>query len=138
MFTNLENLKKLNARVVSLLKRRITLIEQIELAKEEDATAREKLLDMSLPPEQFTKFSNEARAAQRRRANLEDKLIDLEETIKEVAIEMQDEADSINHDARANNFPDALEAAEEVELAKEVPADPVAELDKLAEEEAAA
>lgn len=137
MFTKLENLKKLNARVVSLLKRRITLRDQITLAKEEDAAAREKLLDMDLPPEQFTKFSNEARAAQRRRANLEDKLIDLEEAIKEDALEMQDETDSIAHSTRANSFPDALEAPEEVELAEEVPANSVAGADKLAEEEAA-
>jgi predicted nucleic acid-binding Zn-ribbon protein len=136
MFAQLENLKKLNTRVVSLLKRRITLLEQIEMAKEEDSAARAKLLDMSLPPEDFTKFSNEARSAQRRRANLEDKLIDLEESVKDVTTEMYSTTDDLFADTQENNFPNSLETTE-VELTEaDVPADAetTAELD---EEEAA-
>lgn len=115
MFAQLETLKKLNAKVVSLLKRRITILEQVELAVKDDAAAREKLTDMSLPPEDFTRYSSEARSAQRRRANLHDKMIDIEEAVQECYAEM---TDALN-DAKASEYPLSL-ATEVIELADEV------------------
>lgn len=113
MFTQLETLKKLNQKTVSLLKRRLTLQEQIEVARADDTKAREQLVDMDLPPEKFTEYSNAARAAQRRRANLEDKLIDLEESATDILMEMRELADGLLE----ATFPDSLEAeTEEVEL----------------------
>lgn len=105
MFAQLETLKKLNAKVVSLLKRRITILEQIELAVKDDAAAREKLTDMNLSTEDFTKYSNEARSAQRRRANLHDKMIDIEDAVQSLYAEM---TDALN-DAKAADYPTALE-----------------------------
>lgn len=111
MFAQLETLKKLNAKVVSLLKRRITILEQIELAVKDDAAAREKLTDMNLSTEDFTKYSNEARSAQRRRANLHDKMIDIEDAVQSLYAEM---TDALN-DVKAADYPTALEV-EVVEL----------------------
>lgn len=111
MFAQLETLKKLNAKVVSLLKRRITILEQIELAVKDDAAAREKLTDMNLSTEDFTKYSNEARSAQRRRANLHDKMIDIEDAVQDLYSEM---TDALN-DAKASDYPATLET-EVVEL----------------------
>lgn len=111
MFAQLETLKKLNAKVVSLLKRRITILEQIELAVKDDAAAREKLTDMNLSTEDFTKYSNEARSAQRRRANLHDKMIDIEDAVQSLYAEM---TDALN-DIKAADYPTALEV-EVVEL----------------------
>lgn len=105
MFAQLETLKKLNAKVASLLKRRITILEQIELAVKDDAAAREKLTDMNLSTEDFTKYSNEARSAQRRRANLHDKMIDIEEAVQSLYSEM---TDALN-DAKASDYPATLE-----------------------------
>lgn len=111
MFAQLETLKKLNAKVVSLLKRRITVLEQIELAVKDDAAAREKLTDMNLSTEDFTKYSNEARSAQRRRANLHDKMIDIEDAVQSLYSEM---TDALNG-AKASDYPATLET-EVVEL----------------------
>ena len=88
MFTQLETLKKLNFKVIALIKRRVTMSEQVVVARADDQAARTKLLDMDLSPENFTKYSNDARAAQRRRANLEDKLIDIENVIEATYVEM--------------------------------------------------
>lgn len=130
MFAQLETLKKLNAKVVSLLKRRITILEQIELAVKDDAAAREKLTDMNLSTEDFTKYSNEARSAQRRRANLHDKMIDIEDAVQSLYSEM---TDALN-DAKAADYPATLET-EVVEL-EEAADEPVT--DEVATEEEAA
>ena len=111
MFAQLETVRKLNAKVVNLLKRRIVILSQIELAVKDDAAAREKLFDMNLSPEDFTKYSNEARSAQRRRANLHDKMIDIEETIQ---ITYSDMTDELNN-AKASDYPASIET-ELVEL----------------------
>lgn len=131
MFAQLETLKKLNAKVVSLLKRRITILEQIELAVKDDAAAREKLTDMNLSTEDFTKYSNEARSAQRRRANLHDKMIDIEDAVQSLYAEMTDALD----DAKASDYPATLES-EVVELEETVD-EPVTDEVATEEEEAA-
>ncbi|MFN3898929.1 MAG: hypothetical protein ACK4ML_01000 [Alishewanella aestuarii] len=130
MFAQLETLKKLNAKLVSLLKRRITILEQIELAVKDDAAAREKLTDMNLSTEDFTKYSNEARSAQRRRANLHDKMIDIEDAVQSLYSEM---IDALN-DAKAADYPATLET-EVVDL-EETAYDPLTG-EATAEEEAA-
>lgn len=130
MFAQLETLKKLNAKVVSLLKRRITILEQIELAVKDDAAAREKLTDMNLSTEDFTKYSNEARSAQRRRANLHDKMIDIEDAVSALYGDMY----SAMNGLMGADFPATLET-EVVDL-EETADEPVTE-GVAAEEEAA-
>lgn len=130
MFAHLETLKKLNAKVVSLLKRRITILEQIELAVKDDAAAREKLTDMNLSTEDFTKYSNEARSAQRRRANLHDKMIDIEDAVSALYGDMYSALNGL----MSSDFPTTLET-EVVEL-EETADEPVT--DEVATEEEAA
>lgn len=128
MFTNLETLKKQNFRMIALLKRRIVMVDQIQLAQEDDKAARAKLMDLNLPADEFTKASNEARAAQRRRANLEDKLIDLELAVDELYDEMAYELDfARNSQLPENEVTVEVETVETAECETEIQVDEVEE-----------
>jgi hypothetical protein len=125
MFKQLEDLKKLNFKVIALIKRRVTMLDQVTMARGDDQKARAQLMDLSLSPEQFTKLSNDARAAQRRRANLEDKLIDIETAIQETYTEM-----AVTLKAAAEgDFPTTLIDPTVTPVEQEEPVDPEAPID---------
>jgi len=89
MLVKIETAKVL-VTTLTTLKNRWTRTAQLrEIAIAEDMENRQKLVDPTLSPEDFTKFSNLARAAQRRRANLHDKLIEIEEAFRENAMKLQ-------------------------------------------------
>lgn len=89
MITKIETAKLLVTALLSLNNRWAKTAQLRDLAISEDLENRQKLMDPTLPPEDFTKFSNLARAAQRRRANLHDKLIEIEDSIRTKAAELQ-------------------------------------------------
>jgi hypothetical protein len=89
MLAKLESAKILVSTLFALKNRWVKAAQLRDIAIAEDMENRQKLVDPTLSSEDFTKYSNQARAAQRRRANLHDRMIELEEAIREKAAELQ-------------------------------------------------
>lgn len=88
MITQLNLAKEAVTKMTALVNRYIKTIEQRELAQQEDSEARAKLTDPSLPSDKFMEIANKARAAQRRRANLHDKAIEIEESFRNLGTDL--------------------------------------------------
>lgn len=82
--------KEMIAKMNALTNRYVKVLEQREEAHNEDMRSRQLLTDPSLPSDKFTLIANQARAAQRRRANLHDKAIEIEEAVRALATDLQE------------------------------------------------
>lgn len=89
MISKIETTKLLVVAMTALNNRWVKTSALRDQAIAEDMENRQKLIDPTLSSDDFTKFSTLARAAQRRRANLHDKLIEIEESFREKASQMQ-------------------------------------------------
>lgn len=126
MITQLNLAKETVAKMTALVGRYTRTLEQREIALAEDMAARQKLMDPSLPSDEFTKITNLARAAQRRRANLHDKVIEIEESVRELAMTLQTTAAELFSEPMPQPLPaDAAAIADQAFLEAEVPQDAV-------------
>lgn len=89
MITKIETSKVLLSAINALNTRWVKTASLRDIAIREDLENRQKLIDPTLSPEDFTKYSNLARAAQRRRANLHDKMLEIEDSLRTKAAELQ-------------------------------------------------
>lgn len=116
-----ETLSKINA----LTNRYTKVIEQREEAHKEDMRSRQLLTDPSLPSDRFTAIANQARAAQRRRANLHDKAIEIEEAVRELGMTLQTHAISIISEPMPVNLPVDAAAVADTQFLQEPATDDV-------------
>ncbi len=126
MITKLNAAKETVAKMTALVGRYSRVLEQRELALDEDMAARKQLMDPSLPSDEFTKITNLARSAQRRRANLHDKVIEIEESVRSLATELQKVALELTTEPMPKPLPaDAAAVADQVFLDADAPQDEV-------------
>lgn len=109
--------KETIAKMSALSNRYVKVLEQREEAHKEDMRSRQLLTDPSLPSDRFTAIANQARAAQRRRANLHDKALEIEEAVRKLAADLQQLATELLTDEMPQALPaDAAAQADQTFL----------------------